>query len=267
MSESGTPVDSEQAPANDIWDDQRAETNDYVSVVPEAELPELTPGDAKRGIPNDPDELPYDAVDASTDNVSNEELAGMIGDLRSDMKSAFSDRIEFFENQARQMQQRIETLQQDQFQQLREPVFRRFAMLITQAADSEERARNHEGDYHAEVDFGFFIDKIVETLDLLGAKSVEAKVGDLFDRAIHTARKSVPTADHGQDGTLAKVLRQGLIRDGEERAFIPAEVSVYRFDATLAPVDAPPPLATPTDAEPVSIDDTSNPQPNQEGNQ
>lgn len=101
-------------------------------------------------------------------------------------------------------------------------------------------ARAHGEGYQADVEFEFFHDSLIEALDLIGIDSVGAKPGDTFDRAIHASRKTVRTGERALDWTVAKVLRQGLIRPGAERAFLPAQVSVYRYDAALdtAPTQA-----------------------------
>jgi len=101
-------------------------------------------------------------------------------------------------------------------------------------------ARAHGEGYQADVEFEFFHDSLIEALDLIGIDSVGVKPGDTFDRAVHASRKSVRTGERALDWTVAKVLRQGLIRPGAERAFLPAQVSVYRYDAALdtAPTQA-----------------------------
>jgi molecular chaperone GrpE (heat shock protein) len=147
---------------------------------------------------------------------------------------AFNARADFYENLVRQLQQRVETLQADQIQELLSPVFLRLAVLLTQAADSASRSRAETGKYAADVEFEYFADLIVETLGLMNVNSVQAEAGALFDRTLHAARKSVPTDDQTLSGTIAKVLRQGLIRDGADRAFLPAQVTVFRYSAPEA---------------------------------
>jgi molecular chaperone GrpE (heat shock protein) len=194
--------------------------------------------------------------------VSNEVLAGLITDSLTATQT-FSARADFYENQVRQLQQRIDILQADQIQQLLGPVFQRLAILLTQAADSAGRARSDQGRYQAEVEFDYFHDLVLETLDLMNANSVEAVSGVAFDRTVHAARKTAPTSDESLDGTVAKVLRQGIIRHGAGRAFIPAQVSVYRYSAaSAAKSSAPPaPLAESSDAA------EQNTQPGREGDQ
>lgn len=185
--------------------------------------------------------------------VANDMLVGLVTDLRTATET-FSARADFYEHQVRLLQQRIEILQADQVQQLLGPAFQRLAILLTQAADSAGRARRDHGTYQADVEFDYFHDLVLETLHLMNADSVEALPGAAFDRTLHAARKTVATPDASLDGTVAKVLRQGVIRHGADRAFIPAQVSVYRYSASAPPAVSP---------------DTSvnTPQPGREGDQ
>ena len=164
--------------------------------------------------------------------VTNAQIAQLLGDL-DDSVRAFSDRAEFYEDLVRKLQNRVESLQVDQVQQLLGPVLTRLAILITQSADAAQLAQMHGEGYRADVDFEYLHDALIETLDLIGVESVGASPGAVFDRSVHASRKTVRTGDHGLDWTVAKVLRQGLIRPGSERAFLPAQVSVYRYDAEL----------------------------------
>lgn len=169
---------------------------------------------------------------------------------------AFSARADFYENLVRQLQHRIETLQGDQVQELLSPVLQRLAILLTQATDSAARARRHDGDYQADVEFDHFADLVIEALALVNVDSVGAAVGVPFNRTMHAARKAATTDDQSLEGIIAKVLRQGLIRDGAERAFLPAQVTVYRYSAeAAAPTASPEP-----DLQPERVDQAG-PQP------
>lgn len=164
----------------------------------------------------------------------------------------FSARADFYEKLVRQLQQRIELLQTDQVQELLSPVFQRLAVLLSQATDSADRARCHEGDYQADIEFDHFADLVVEALSLVNVDSVDAVAGMPFNRRLHAARKAVATRDKTLDGTIARVLRQGLIREGSERAFLPAQVTVFRYSAD-APSPAPSlPTTVPAQAGPLS---------------
>lgn len=187
------------------------------------------------------------------DGVTNSEIAGLVAGVAADVR-AFTERAEFYEDLVRQLQSRVESLQTDQVQQLLGPVLTRLAILLTQTADSAALARAHGEGYQADVEFEYFHDALIETLDLIGVESVGAAVGDAFDRSAHASRKSVRTGERDQDWTVAKVLRQGLARPGAERAFLPAQVAVYRYDAALE------------EARPAAPDEpATNPEPDQEG--
>lgn len=171
-------------------------------------------------------------VDGTRGAVTNPEIAELLGRLDKNVR-AFIDRAEFYENLVRKLQDRVESLQVDQVQQLLGPVLTRLAILITQSADAAQLARTHGEGYRADVEFEYFHDALIETLDLIGVESVGAAPGAVFDRSVHASRKTVRTGNQGLDWTVAKVLRQGLVRPGSQRAFLPAQVSVYRYDADL----------------------------------
>ncbi|MDR2377833.1 MAG: hypothetical protein LBD70_00185 [Bifidobacteriaceae bacterium] len=171
---------------------------------------------------------------AGGDLASNAELKELIGELRADVRR-FAARTDFFENLVRQLQARITELQADQILQLLGPAFQRLVILLTQSADAAQAARNQPEGYRAEVEFEYFYEAVVESLELMGVESVDAKVGDPFDRVRHATRRSVATGDPALEWTVARVMRQGLARPGAERAFIPAQVAVYRHDPALPP--------------------------------
>lgn len=166
------------------------------------------------------------------DEVSNADIAELLSGVRADVQ-AFSERAEFYENLVRQLQSRIELLRADQIQQFFGPVLTRMALLLTQAADSAALARAQGEGYKADVEFDYFHDALIESLDLLGVESVDVRAGDAFDRVLHASRKTTRTGVRDLDWTVARVLRQGLKRSGAERAFLPAQVTVYRYDAML----------------------------------
>lgn len=166
------------------------------------------------------------------DELGNADIAELLTGVRADVQ-AFSERAEFYENLVRQLQSRIESLQTDQMQQFFGPVLTRMALLLTQATDSAALARVQGEGYQADVEFDYFHDVLIESLDLLGVESVGVRVGDAFDRVLHASRKTTRTGVRDLDWTVARVLRQGLKRSGAERAFLPAQVTVYRYDAML----------------------------------
>ncbi len=167
-----------------------------------------------------------------------------------DSTQTFSARAEFYEGQLRHLQSRVESLQGDQIQQFLGPVMQRLAVLHTEATHSAREARERLGGSSAGMDFDYFATMVAESLDLMGAASVGAQEGDSFDRTMHAARKSVTTSDHSLDGLIGRVYRQGLIRHGAERAFLPAQVSVYRFQVPSPTVErAPTSVEAPNQSE------------------
>lgn len=140
----------------------------------------------------------------------------------------FHARAENYEQIVRQMQNRIEQLQGDQVQALLKPVIQRFAGLHAQATESSERAR--ERGESAEKDFSFFAVAIEEALGLVDIESVGAAPDVVFDSRKHHASRIVPTADLDLDQRVQRVLRQGFTYVGAPRVFLPAQVSVYRYE-------------------------------------
>ncbi len=232
---------------------------------------EVTPPPIAQTIPAAESEVPETVGEPEAEvdeSVTHAEIVTLIEGVGVDVRK-LSAHTDFYEDLVRQLQARLETLQTDQIQQLLGPVFTKLAILLTQSAESASLARKHGEGYQADVEFEYFHEAIIETLDLVGVVSVEATVGDAFDRAIHASRKSIPTHEQHLDWTLAKVMRQGLTRLGAERAFIPAQVAVFRYDSTIQPpvgdrMDAM--SQAPSEADTAPDSHTTNSQPNQEGN-
>lgn len=140
----------------------------------------------------------------------------------------FHVRAENYEQIVRQMQSRIEQLQGDQVQALLKPVIQRFAGLHAQATEASEKAR--ERGEAAEKDFSFFAVAIEEALGLVDIESVGAAPGVEFDSGKHHASRVVPTREAHLDQRVQRVLRQGFTYTGAPRVFLPAQVSIYRYE-------------------------------------
>ncbi|CUR58054.1 Molecular chaperone GrpE (Heat shock protein) [metagenome] len=145
---------------------------------------------------------------------------------------AFHVRAENYEQVIRQMQSRIEQLQGDQVQALLKPVIQRFAGLHAQATEASEKARDR-GEA-GEKDFSFFAVAIEEALGLVDIESVAAAPSVEFDSRRHHASRIVPTADPELDNRVQRVLRQGFTYADAPRVFLPAQVSVYRYEPPQA---------------------------------
>lgn len=174
----------------------------------------------------------------ASDNFSPGAVAAALKGLEAQIQG-FHARAENYEQIVRQMQSRIEQLQGDQVQALLKPVIQRFAGLHAQAVEASEKAR--ERGESAEKDFGFFAVAIEEALSLVDIESVGAAPDVEFDSGKHHASRIVPTADPGLDKRVLRVLRQGFTYVGAPRVFLPAQVSVYRFesDQPIADEEAP----------------------------
>ncbi|WP_198286945.1 nucleotide exchange factor GrpE [Frankia sp. QA3] len=141
---------------------------------------------------------------------------------------AFHARAQNYEHIIQQMQSRIEQLQGDQVQALLKPLIQRIASLHAQAVEASEQARGR-GET-AEKDFRFFTVAIEEALGLLDIESVAAAPSVKFDPRQHHASRVLPTDDPSMDGRIQRVLRQGFTYTGAARVFLPARVSIYRFE-------------------------------------
>lgn len=150
----------------------------------------------------------------------------------------FHDRAANYEKIVRQMQTRIEHLQGDQIQALLKPVIQRFAGLHAQAIEACGHARDR-GEA-AEKDFSFFAVAIEEALGLVDIESVQAAPSTEFDPRKHHVARVVTTDVQELDGRIQRVLRQGFTYVDAPRVFMPAQVSVYRYEPAQAPAEAEP---------------------------
>lgn len=178
-----------------------------------------------------------------SDSMSQKAVAAALQGLEAQIQG-FHARAENYEQIVRQMQNRIEQLQGDQVQALLKPVIQRFAGLHAQAVEASEKARGR-GEL-AEKDFGFFTVAIEEALGLVDIESVGAAPGVEFDSRKHHASRIVPTADPTLDQRVQRVLRQGFTYVGAPRVFLPAQVSVYRFEPAQPLADEEAPENNPT---------------------
>jgi molecular chaperone GrpE (heat shock protein) len=148
----------------------------------------------------------------------------------------FHERAERQEQIIRSMQERIVDLQGDQVLALLKPLLIRFAGLHAQARDAAQSAQQREE--LAANDLAFFATSIEEALGLLDLDSVNATVGEAFDSTRHAATAATPTGDAQLDRTVSRVVRQGFAFPDAKRVTIPAQVTVYRYDESLAPAES-----------------------------
>lgn len=185
------------------------------------------------------DEVDEDASDGDADTTdavrTAADLAGQSTELADMVKALerFHGRAEQYESIIRRMQARIEELQADQVRELLKPVILKLASLHTEASGSQVRAAVRSDDL-GQKDFDFFVSEIEETLGLLDIESIGVSVLDDFDAGKHAARRRVETDDASLDRRVERVLRQGFTYVGAERVFMPAMVTVYRYQGTDA---------------------------------
>lgn len=154
-------------------------------------------------------------------------LSAAVQTLASQVQ-AFHQRAEKYELIIREMQGRLEQLQGDQVQALLKPVIQRLAGLHAQASEASENARDRGED--AEKDFNFFTVAIEEALGLLDIESVRAEVSGEFDPRAHHASRIIATDNAEQNNRIQRVVRQGFTYINAQRVFLPAQVSVYRYE-------------------------------------
>lgn len=141
---------------------------------------------------------------------------------------AFHTRAANYESIIRQMQSRIEQLQTDQVQALLKPMIQRFAGLHAQASEAAERAR--ERGESAVKDFDFFTAAIEDAFGIVDIESVDVAPGAKFDPKKHHAAQKIPTDDIERDKRVHRVVRQGFTYVDAPRVFLPAQVTVYRYE-------------------------------------
>lgn len=166
-----------------------------------------------------------------SESLSQDAVAAALQGLAVQIQG-FHARAENYEQIVRQMQNRIEQLQGDQVQALLKPVIQRFAGLHAQAAEASAKAKER-GELSAK-ELGFFVVAIEQALDLMGIETVGAAPAVPFDPSRHHATKVVPTDDPELDKSIEAVLRQGFTYAGAPRVFLPAQVSVYRYESDEA---------------------------------
>lgn len=141
---------------------------------------------------------------------------------------AFHIRAANYESIIRQMQSRIEQLQTDQVQALLKPMIQRIAGLHAQASEAAIRAR--ERGESAVKDFDFFTLAIEDAFGIVDIESVGAAPGVEFDPKKHHAAQNIPTGDIELNKRVHRVLRQGFTYAEAPRVFLPAQVTVYRYE-------------------------------------
>lgn len=156
-----------------------------------------------------------------------------------------TDRVRADQDVIGRMQSRIESLQADQVRALLGPAVTELANLHADFAESASRDYERLGLDRVRKELTLLADRIENAIDLLGASSIDARVGDEFDSRAHQAVKQVPTGDASKDKTIAAVVRQGFTFDAEGRPALHARVHVYSYDQNL--VEAGEVLAPPLD--------------------
>jgi molecular chaperone GrpE (heat shock protein) len=128
------------------------------------------------------------------------------------------------------MQMRIETLQGDQIRALLGPVVTELANLHASVLSASERDYERLGFERVRKEFALMSEKVAESLDVLGAESLDVRAGDPFDARLHTAVRQVAVADAELHGTVDAVVRQGFTFDPASKPILHARVVVRRHE-------------------------------------
>ncbi len=185
-----------------------AGTSETVSALPEPTSDEVQPHEA------------------NTEQIKIDELAAAVDRL--------TERLYADQEVIGRMQSRIESLQGDQIRTLLGPAVTELANLHAAFAEAAERDYERLGFDRVRKEFTLLGDHLDSCIDVLGASSVGARVGDPFDSRIHQAIKQVPTGDATLDKAIANVVRQGFTFDPNGKPALHARVSVYVFDPVLS---------------------------------
>ena len=146
------------------------------------------------------------------------------------------------------MQSRIEALQGDQVRALLGSAVTELANLHAAFAESAGRDYERLGLGRVRKEFALLADRLESAIDVLGAVSVGAHAGDVFDFRAHQAVKQVPTVRFGtrQEGRR-RVPSVGFTFHPEGKPALYARVQVYSYDPALTGSREPtPPPIEPT---------------------
>lgn len=169
---------------------------------------------------SDPAPEPSDIIEISKST----KLDGLVAAV-----DRLSERIRADQDVISRMQSRIESLQGDQVRALLGPVVTELANLHAALAESSERDYERLGFDRLRKEFSLLTDRLETALDVLGAESVDARVGEVFDSRAHQAVKQVATDRPALDKTIAQVIRQGFTFEREGKPAIYARVQVFTY--------------------------------------
>lgn len=144
--------------------------------------------------------------------------------------TAFHERARALERTNENLYALTQKLQEDSVFDMLRPLFERLSALHANALDCASFTK----DPSAHDDFHDLAEQVLSIFQLFDIESVEAEVGGTFESRLHNAFQKKTTDDESKDGTIARVRRQGFIRSGRERVYLPAQVAVYRYSAPAA---------------------------------
>lgn len=154
--------------------------------------------------------------------------------------SAFHDRAASLEHMNLEMHQRMQLLQEDAVFSYLRPLFNKLAITYSKAV---EYALDQE-DEQTKEDLNSIAEQLLDVFQLFDIQSVKAAPGVQFDAHFHNAIQKKTTDDPKADGIISRVHRQGFIRSGAGRVFIPAQVAIFRYESpSLKPSEEDQPIS------------------------
>ncbi|MCX4090750.1 nucleotide exchange factor GrpE [Nocardia sp. alder85J] len=158
----------------------------------------------------------------------------ILRDLTAEIRR-LNDRSEGLEAINKRMHERVAALEGDLLRASLRPVIKalaelhgechRYAQHVRVTADTELTLAFAE-------DFGTAAGRIEDILEALGAVSIEAAVGDPYDRRIHQPCATVATDVEARHDRVGAVYHQGFRHIGSDQPVVHAKVSVWKY---LAP--------------------------------
>ncbi|WP_105034923.1 nucleotide exchange factor GrpE [Cryobacterium aureum] len=160
-------------------------------------------------------------------------LSDIVGALEALSLSVerLSDRARSDQDIITRMQHRIDELQGDQMRALMGPAVSELAKLHAEVLASADLDYARLGVERVQAELARTADGVIDAINVLGADSIDAQLGEAFNSQLHTAVRRVPTNSAKLDRTIAEVQRQGFRFEGVAKPALYARVKVFAFEA------------------------------------
>ena len=154
-------------------------------------------------------------------------LTGLL-ERAAERERTFLDRLAADQELIGRMQGAIESLQADQVKSLLGPVVTELANLHAGLLEASGRDLERLGAERIRKELVLLSERVEDAVDAVGAETLGACEGDVFDARKHAAVRRVPTDDPALHGTVDHVVRQGFTFDANRKPLLHARV-VVRF--------------------------------------